>query len=57
MFKRYRISRRAGYSVLGSLAFAVFNRQPLPIRTRLDAGQERLVEFQARSDDASRKSR
>jgi hypothetical protein len=57
MFRRYRISRRAGYSVLSSLAFAIFNRKPTAIRRRLDAGRARLVEFQARSDDGSRKSR
>jgi hypothetical protein len=57
MFRRYRISRRAGYSVLSSLAFAIFNRKPPPLRRRLDAGQARLVEFQALSDDGSWKSR
>jgi hypothetical protein len=33
MLTRYRLARRAGYSFLVSIAFAVFNRKPRDVQS------------------------
>jgi hypothetical protein len=51
MLIRYRFARGAGYSILGSLAFALFNRKPPEIQKQLDESRVRIKEFQKKSDE------
>jgi hypothetical protein len=56
MLIRYRFARGAGYSILSSLAFALFCRKPPDIQKQLDDSHARIVEFQKKSDEGRSQS-
>jgi hypothetical protein len=57
MLTRYRFARGAGYSILSSLAFALFSRKPPDIQKQLEESHARIVEFQRKSDEGRSQSR
>jgi hypothetical protein len=51
MLIRYRFARGAGYSILGSIAFALFKRKPAEMQKQLDESLARFMEFQKKLDE------
>jgi hypothetical protein len=54
---RYRFARGAGYSILSSLAFSLFNRKPPEIQKQLDESHARFIAFQKKLDEGRSQSR
>jgi hypothetical protein len=57
MLIQYRFARGAGYSILSSLAFALFYRMPPEIKKQLDESHARFTEFQKELDERRNQSR
>jgi hypothetical protein len=57
MLISYRFTRGAGYSILSSLAFALFNRKPPEIQKLLHESDARFMELQTKLDERRNQSR